>query len=422
MREAFERAILDDPDQVAGYAAYADWLQEQGDPRGEFIAVQLALEDESRSTAERKKLQAREAELRKEHERDWLGELAPHIFDRVIGDPSDADYDWNQPARPRVEHQWRRGFLSDLDVQCLTVGLAQALATAPAARLLREMRVHSSDEYYSMTPDPDGRTPRVPTPPGVRNHYGHFELIGASCLESLRVFRAGGDDDEPPEDGWVRSCSCHLPGLTHLIAGMSRIEELHLLCNDYSLDVYAMPNLTRLRVLRVYHVGSRGWEDHRYEYPLDVLAANSAFANLTHLQFHPHFPEGANPETGSESYIPLDQVRALLRSSHLGKLTHLQLRLSDMGDDGVREFVNSGILKRLKWLDLRHGCITDEGAKLFAACPDARNLERLDLSRNGVTASGLKLLRDASVNAIANSPLTEQELEEREYLREGDFE
>jgi hypothetical protein len=93
-----------------------------------------------------------------------------------------------------------------------------------------------------------------------------------------------------------------------------------------------------------------------------------------------------------------------------------------VGDEGVREVVGSGILKRLTWLDLRHGCVTDDGARAFAACPDARNLEQLDLSRNAVTPAGLAALRAAGVNAVANSPLTEQELADELYLREGDFE
>ena len=53
---------------------------------------------------------------------------------------------------------------------------------------------------------------------------------------------------------------------------------------------------------------------------------------------------------------------------------------------------------------------------------DARNLERLDLSRNAVSSDGLRVLRQAGVSAVANNPLTEQELADQEYLREGDFE
>jgi uncharacterized protein (TIGR02996 family) len=38
-----EAAIAIDPDQPGPYLVYADWLQEQGDPRGELIALQAAL-------------------------------------------------------------------------------------------------------------------------------------------------------------------------------------------------------------------------------------------------------------------------------------------------------------------------------------------------------------------------------------------
>ena len=51
-----------------------------------------------------------------------------------------------------------------------------------------------------------------------------------------------------------------------------------------------------------------------------------------------------------------------------------------------------------------------------------RTSTSIDLSRNAVTAKGLSALRKAGINAVANKPLTADELEEREYLREGDFE
>jgi uncharacterized protein (TIGR02996 family) len=403
VREAFEQAILDQPDDPASYAAYADWLQEQGDPRGEFIRVQLALEDEVRPPEERRALQAREKELLDSHERDWLGELAPHLLDRG-------------ESTPHVEHRWRWGFLSALSAQCLTTRFAQALAAAPAARFLRELRVSGEARYFSRIREaqergPNRPPPRVATPVGVHDHWELLELIGAPCLRGLRVFQMGDVDGEPPEDGWG-DCHTYAPGLEHVVAGMPRVEELHLLCKAYDpRRLFALPNLTRLRVLRVYHLGVRDEEGVRYEYPLDVLASNPALAHLTHLLFHPHMPE-YHPETYDEeqrtgrhpSFLPLGQVRALVRSPHLKSLTHLQLRLSNMGDAGVREVIDSGILARLKWLDLRHGCITDEGARLLADCPDARRLEHLDLSRNAVSAEGLALLRQAGVPARADRP------------------
>src|SRR5262245_57387136 len=56
--------------------AYADHLTEIGDSRGEFIQVQLALDDPGRSPGERRRLHAREKELLEAHQREWLGETA----------------------------------------------------------------------------------------------------------------------------------------------------------------------------------------------------------------------------------------------------------------------------------------------------------------------------------------------------------
>src|SRR5262249_37760968 len=71
---SLESALVENPDDLAAHMAYGDYLAEQGDPRGELIQVQLALEDESRKPAERKKLRQREEELLKLHGRQWLGE------------------------------------------------------------------------------------------------------------------------------------------------------------------------------------------------------------------------------------------------------------------------------------------------------------------------------------------------------------
>src|SRR2546425_1209332 len=45
LRRSLEDALAEDPDDLATHMAYADHLVELGDPRGEFIQVQLALED-----------------------------------------------------------------------------------------------------------------------------------------------------------------------------------------------------------------------------------------------------------------------------------------------------------------------------------------------------------------------------------------
>src|SRR5262249_15137221 len=73
IQRALEEALVADPDDPAPHAAYADCLTEAGDPRGEFIQVQLSLEDAGHSARERKELQKREQTLLAAHVREWLG-------------------------------------------------------------------------------------------------------------------------------------------------------------------------------------------------------------------------------------------------------------------------------------------------------------------------------------------------------------
>src|SRR5262249_48308373 len=146
--------------------------------------------------------------------------------------------------------------------------------------------------YYDAS-SPDGQQPPSrPTPPDLALHYSFLELIDAPCLRSLRTLTIGDQEAEPPEEGW---CDCHtyIGGPEHVVGCMPRVEEIHLLCKGYeSAPLFALSNLTNLRVLRMYHLGGYRRGRERYEYALDVLAANPALANLTHLLFHPHCAEG----------------------------------------------------------------------------------------------------------------------------------
>src|SRR5262249_13551816 len=134
------------PDDLATHMAYADLLSEQGDPRGEFIQVQLALEDPSCSAASRRKLQQRERELLDLHEHEWLGELAPLL----LGTPEEQRALFAAELRPeyteqleymtggsmRFGHGWRRGWLNRFECDISTVEIVRKLGRAPIARLL----------------------------------------------------------------------------------------------------------------------------------------------------------------------------------------------------------------------------------------------------------------------------------------------
>src|SRR5262249_31162745 len=133
-----ERAVLDDPDDLAAHSAYADWLGQEGDPRGELIQVQLALEKSERPAQERKELQRREQALLGGPGGAWLGGLA----DFLVGQQGVDDYFLKH--RGGYQFQWARGWLETIRVPQLSVAFARALARAPQARLLRRLIIEAA--------------------------------------------------------------------------------------------------------------------------------------------------------------------------------------------------------------------------------------------------------------------------------------
>src|SRR5262249_39682730 len=128
LKQVLEYALVTNPDDLAAHMAYADHLTEQGDPRGEFIQVQLVLEDDHLSDGERERLRQRERELLDAQGRDWLGPLA----DFVLGQTA-----WSQEDMIRFE--FARGWLHSLHIPTLTDGLSGALGRNPQARLLQQL-------------------------------------------------------------------------------------------------------------------------------------------------------------------------------------------------------------------------------------------------------------------------------------------
>jgi uncharacterized protein (TIGR02996 family) len=57
--DAFLRAISAAPDDADPVLVYADWLDERGDPRGEFVPVQVRLRDLAPSDPEYAAIRAR---------------------------------------------------------------------------------------------------------------------------------------------------------------------------------------------------------------------------------------------------------------------------------------------------------------------------------------------------------------------------
>jgi uncharacterized protein (TIGR02996 family) len=408
LQQSLEEALVENPDDLAAHSAYADYLMEQGDPRGEFIQVQLTLEDPGRPPKERKQLQQRETALLKQHARQWLGDLGRFL----VGDWSGADKPYH--------YQFVRGWLDLLRVLPFPDAIVAALARSPQARLLRrlevvyDMRYHPHG-FYEFT---EGPTKALTEDEEPNEPHEEAEilppLLESPYLTNLRVLKLGFSDSgermghstmvDPFGD-------CNAQQVIELLGKCPRMEELYLNTHLPGIEnLFALPTLGNIRVLQHYYGSSYAMRNPPVSaYPLTALANNASLQGLTTLRLH----------AGRDATIELEEMAAVLRSPHLPSLTHLQVHMTTFGDEGCRTIIQSGALRRLKVLDIGYGNMTDDGARLLAACPDLKHLEVLDVTRNALTASGIAALRTTRIQVVADN---QHAPEEEDYLYEVDFE
>jgi uncharacterized protein (TIGR02996 family) len=414
LQRSLEAALAEDPDDLAAHSAYADYLAEQGDPRGEFIQVQLALEDAGRSAGERKQLRTREAALLSQHARRWLGDVGRFL----VGD-------WSGEDKP-YHYQFRRGWLDRLRTLPFPEAVVAALARSPEARLLRRLEVVYDMAYHPFDFDqwvegPNAALKEGEEPSDLDGAVWTEDvdilspLLESPHLGNLRVFKFGFSDsgEQPAHSTMVNLFEHYTAGqVIGLLGKCPRLAELYLNTHLAGVEqLFALPSLNNLRLLQYYY----GMDQHTRNrtpqgaYPLARLANNPSLRNLTTLRLHP----------GREAMIGLDDFDAVLRSPHLPALTHLQVHTTNFGDEGARRLIESGALRRLKALDIGYGALTDDGARLLAACADLKHLDRLDVSRNGLTPSGIAALRATGVEVVADD---QHDPDEEISLFEVDFE
>jgi uncharacterized protein (TIGR02996 family) len=405
LQQSLESALAENPDDLAAHSAHADYLMEQGDPRGEFIQVQLALEDPSRSAEERSRLHQRETELLNLHASQWLGDAGRFL----VGD-------WSGPDQP-YHFQFHRGWLDLVRTLPSPDAIITALARSPEVRLLRRLEVVYDMQYHPFEFDTTGPNRALRKGEQANEIYEEATilppLLASPYLTNLRVFKLG-FSDHPDQLGHSTMVlpfeGCNVDQLSELLQKCSRMDELHLNTNLLGIDnLFASPVLGNIRVLQYYYGSLYSAGDAERPYPLIELAYNTSLGHLTTLRLHP----------GRDATIDLDELDAVLRSPHLPSLIHLQAHMTLFGDDGAQAIVESGILRKLKVLDIGYGNMTDEGARLLADSPDLNHLDLLDVSRNALTARGIAMLQATGIRVVANN---QHAVDEQEYLYEVDFE
>ena len=341
---------------------YADFLTQQGDPRGEFIQVQCRLEDES--VGARRPRRAASGEC---------GGFS--ISTNGIGSdrwlPSCAE----QRAGVRMARGWTirfaRGWLSVLIIPYLSPEFARVIAQMPdRVRLLRRLFI---DNAGTIADD------RV---------WPTTVLAALPVLPALEFFSY-----KEPRETYVAASVEAAPGsLNDLLERMPNLVYLHLITGLVDMQrLFESQISPRLEHL---HVSTRA------VYPLETLARNPALAGVSSLSFIP-LPFEFQDESDT-SYLPFEQVRALLQSREPCETCRSQHRPQRFRRRGCALLVRSGLLKQLRSLDLNRGIITDAGARTLASCPDLKNLETLRISLNRLSKAGRRALERVGIAVDAD--------------------
>jgi uncharacterized protein (TIGR02996 family) len=118
--EAFLEAVRKAPNDDGPRLLYADWLDERGDPRGEFIRVQCARERLAPAGIDAGRFAARAWRLLNANWRTWTDPL--HAL--VGPDPSRRGEGWLAARQPDALDQFRRGFVHDFTFDAATFAAA----------------------------------------------------------------------------------------------------------------------------------------------------------------------------------------------------------------------------------------------------------------------------------------------------------
>ena len=321
--EARIQANLDDHQ---AWAVYGDWLGNEGDPRGELIA--LSLEEEGEASH-----QARIAEVTREHREAWLGET---LADMV--------------SQGGIRLEWARGFIVGATVGdkhgSVSAGLGDedaaerlsALTASGAARFLQRLHVFTLNQEY------------------VESVAALAEASdGLTCLRDLQLGNVGSNLDEWADMGDV----------SDVVAAAPHLERLALLAGGMELHELEVPRLNELTV------DGPGMEQ--------VALETIADADLPKLETLTLFLGDTNMDSGET----MDALSGLFNSSGFPGLRFLVLRGTETTNELVEAICWTPVFEGLEHLDLNDGRLTDQGGRVMIEAADAfAHLEGITLDGN----------------------------------------
>jgi uncharacterized protein (TIGR02996 family) len=443
---AFLQAITSAPEDDVSRLVYADWLDDNGDPRrAEFIRLQCRLASMDESDPERPDLLDREWELLAVYRKRWepgaRTPLGKHLQDSDFtrgflgrvdlpakallthGEKMFRDYpvvelrlrDMKGRLRDIVTRPWMASVAAlELFHEVLSLDELRALTTSPHLGGLRRLTLRN----VALTPEGLGI---LTAWPGLRR-LTHLD-IGNDYL-----MNDGERLNNRPGEGWLRRLleSPHLGELTSfqtngmlddtvdadiaLLANTPRLASLTRLTLHGGLSAEGFCILAAAKGLTALRHLSAGWDNERGVEGVPALVASPLLARLDTLDLsvfsniRPFFGReaaaalAASPHLGRLRKLNLTQcsggpeeARAIAKA-RFGSLVELDLFHNRIGPTGMAALAKSPHLAKLRWLSLLGSQIGSKGLAALLKSKALTGLRYLNLMGNGLGPDDAKLL------------------------------
>jgi uncharacterized protein (TIGR02996 family) len=339
--DAFLQAILDSPDNDIPRLVFADWLEEQGNPRGAFIRLQCQRAKMTRYDPGWKDILAQESAIFKQFDAEWSKPVL-RLADAI---------------------EYRRGFIEHVRVS--------------ATKLLR-----NADRLFRIAPVCSIRLDHVDRLAEIgqakwlarvreldmsQNPLGHRSLRALFESEHCRSLRL------------LRLTECALDfNAVRVIAGeanLGNLLTLNLSANGIGAEgaqaLARSPSLVNLQELSLQQ---------------NDLQVTGATALATAPTFH------LRRLALGHNRIANDGAAMIASCPQFEQLRYLDLQSNGLGNPSIVALCESPCLQRLEHLNLYHNLINSRGVQMLSASSLLGNLSYLNLGSNEIDRATMQTL------------------------------
>jgi uncharacterized protein (TIGR02996 family) len=370
-------AIIAEPNDDTARLAYADYLEEEGNPeRAEFIRVQVNLARLPAWERKAKLLGFRERLLRVRNGEKWRAEL-----------PNIAGVQWGK---------FERGFIAEVTVADVRV-LAKQAESLRAVSPITGIRLLSLDGIWAKSVKAYPWLRSLCIGPDCRTDLGAIEVFRSRLCLSLERFDCG--------TMWLWNDPSQNLAVWEHLAELRELDCSNAGAGDRAVAVLAgAKQIAGLRVLRLCLTNSGGYvtDPHISESGIRTLANSPHLTNLTTLDLgNQRFTDGG--------------VRAVL-----GSATFTRLETVCFGGAALtpKAFEISPSSQRLRDVDFTNCLFGDAGAVALAKLPQFSHVCRLNMRACEIGAKGIAAFARSALSAhvqelnLAANPLRSSGVEE----------